>query len=275
MTKLLSSIFILLCLTVHSQKMTGTFNYKASYELGHQVDSTDIDSKKSETMVLYLGDQYSMFSSLGHAVEDSLMHYRDRSNKSMAAFSRIRAQIPNTEFNYKIFKDHTNQEIWFVEKFFKDKIKYQEELKPQNWQIHPETDTIAGYRAQKATTRFRGRNYTAWFTPEIPVPEGPYKFSGLPGLIVEVFDDQKHYHFKLKGFQELKPGVSQIIKEKDYLEMDKSEFSKIRDNFKRDPLSVMRSGGLKIHWSDEREMEAKKEFRERFKKENNPIELEN
>ena len=48
----------------------------------------------------------------------------------------------------------------------------------------------------------RGRNYHAWFAPEIPLNEGPWKFNGLPGLILEVYDTQDHYHFTLIGMQQ-------------------------------------------------------------------------
>ncbi|MUP44743.1 GLPGLI family protein [Gramella sp. BOM4] len=275
MHKIIGIILSLFGLIAYSQENESSFNYKAIYELTYHPDSTNLDLKRSENMVLYIGDHKSRFSSHGKAIEDSLMHYRDRNNKSMAAFYRIREQTPTTEFDYNLFKDHENEEIWFIEKIFKDKVKYREKLESQNWTITTETKEIAGYTANKASCKYRGRNYTAWFTPQIPIAEGPYKFYGLPGLIVEIYDDPQDYHFQLKGFQQLEPAVSQILEEEDYLQVKREDFEKIRDNFKRDPLSAMRTGGMKIHWSDEREMEAKKEFREKFKRENNPIELEN
>ena len=45
-----------------------------------------------------------------------------------------------------------------------------------------------------AKTTFKGRNYFAWYSIEIPINSGPYKFNGLPGLVVELFDSKKHYH---------------------------------------------------------------------------------
>lgn len=60
-----------------------------------------------------------------------------------------------------------------------------------NWEITNETKQIGKYTCHKATTKnFRGRNYEAWFTYDIPVPTGPWKFHGLPGLILEVHDDK-------------------------------------------------------------------------------------
>lgn len=267
-------VFSLVCLNLFSQEISGEFNYKAAYELTYQINSTDESSKKSESMVLYLGDKMSRFSSLGTAVGDSLSENRDKSNKSMAEFQRIRSMIPKTDFDYKIFKNYETGKIQFVEKIFKDKLKYEEPLKLQNWQIKPETKIIAGYSAQSAVTSFAGRNYTAWFTPEIPISDGPYKFNGLPGLILEISDDKNEYHFTLTNFQELEEPVSTLMDYTEYRLAQKTDFLKVKENFKRDPLKAMSNAGIKIGWAKGDEKKAKREMSEKFKKENNPIELE-
>jgi hypothetical protein len=61
------------------------------------------------------------------------------------------------------------------------------------------------YPCQKATATFKGRNYEAWFTQSIPFSDGPYKFSGLPGLILEIRDTQGHYVFQCVGIKKLQP----------------------------------------------------------------------
>lgn len=48
--------------------------------------------------------------------------------------------------------------------------------------------SILDYKCIKATTRFRGRDYTAWVTKELPINDGPWKFYGLPGLILQIED---------------------------------------------------------------------------------------
>ncbi|MDO5656623.1 MAG: GLPGLI family protein [Flavobacteriaceae bacterium] len=63
-----------------------------------------------------------------------------------------------------------------------------------NWDIKNEYKNIGGFACQQANTSFRGRNYTAWFTEEIPVDFGPMKFGGLPGLILEIYDDEGVIH---------------------------------------------------------------------------------
>lgn len=64
-----------------------------------------------------------------------------------------------------------------------------------NWQISTETKTIANYKTYKATTKFRGRVWEAWFAPDLAYPYGPWKLHSLPGLILEVYDDSKTYNY--------------------------------------------------------------------------------
>lgn len=75
----------------------------------------------------------------------------------------------------------------------RDNGRYTEEWPQMKWQLTGEKKTILGYNCQKATCRFRGRDFTAWFTPEIPVKGGPWKFGGLPGCILKVYDSDKLY----------------------------------------------------------------------------------
>lgn len=65
------------------------------------------------------------------------------------------------------------------------------------WNITTERQQILKYNCIKATTKFRGRDYEAWFTEDIPIPYGPWKFGGLPGLIIKVNDIENVYTFEL------------------------------------------------------------------------------
>lgn len=64
-----------------------------------------------------------------------------------------------------------------------------------SWTLHPDQKLVGNYICQKATTRFRGRDYTAWFSPDIPLSFGPWKLNGLPGLILEVSDATHQVYF--------------------------------------------------------------------------------
>ncbi|MBR1788054.1 MAG: GLPGLI family protein [Bacteroidaceae bacterium] len=75
--------------------------------------------------------------------------------------------------------------------------QYTEPMPKQQWMLKDEQQTIHGYRCQRATCHWRGRDYEAWFTTEVPIQRGPWKFGGLPGLIVKISDSKKEYNFEL------------------------------------------------------------------------------
>ena len=68
----------------------------------------------------------------------------------------------------------------------------------QEWELTSVQDTVAGMRCYQAKAHYGGRNYVAWYNPDIPISDGPYVFSGLPGLIVKISDEKNWYSFNLK-----------------------------------------------------------------------------
>lgn len=77
-----------------------------------------------------------------------------------------------------------------------ENLYYTENLPLFNWEIGTETATVCGYECLKSTCHWRGREFTTWFTPDIPVEYGPWKFGGLPGLIMKVSDNDGIYTFE-------------------------------------------------------------------------------
>src|SRR5690606_10407593 len=85
-----------------------------------------------------------------------------------------------------------NQLISKVDDF---KVYYiREDIPNFKWQLQEEYKNINGVNLQKATTHFRGRNYTAWCDLETPISIGPWKFNNLPGLAYEITDDNNEFY---------------------------------------------------------------------------------
>ncbi|GHU72365.1 hypothetical protein FACS189413_15350 [Bacteroidia bacterium] len=84
--------------------------------------------------------------------------------------------------------------------------QYSEEIPDISWEIYEDTLSIISYLCQKATCSFRGRNYTAWFCPDIPINNGPWKFGGLPGLILKIYDEQNDYVFECIDIKQYQNG---------------------------------------------------------------------
>jgi Protein of unknown function (Porph_ging). len=76
------------------------------------------------------------------------------------------------------------------------------------WEILPDSKVVLGYSCRKATCVFKGRTWNAWFTTDIPYSEGPWKFCGLPGLILQVEDERGWFSFICNAISNSKRGYS-------------------------------------------------------------------
>ena len=106
-----------------------------------------------------------------------------------------------SEIEYAIFKEPAKDFVFYHDIIGSLHYQYQEKAPLFTWKIMPVKKMVAGYECQQAFTSFGGRTWEAWFTRDIPVSEGPYKFYGLPGLIVKVRDTHDHYVFVLLSFE--------------------------------------------------------------------------
>ena len=79
----------------------------------------------------------------------------------------------------------------------------------QKWTLTDDTATVLGHQCQKAVCHWRGRDFEAWFAPDIPIRRGPWLFGGLPGLILKIYDKDRHYTFEAVS---IKRGKQPIIR---------------------------------------------------------------
>jgi len=86
-------------------------------------------------------------------------------------------------------KDYVKNILLCNQGMFNKVKNIKEKLPLQKWKLSGKTKTIKSLVCYKATTEFRGRKYTAWYTEDLPILGGPWKFDGLPGLIVQISSD--------------------------------------------------------------------------------------
>lgn len=118
--------------------------------------------------------------------------------------------------------------------------------KPElEWQTTSEKMDLLGYSCQKATCRFRGRNYEAWFTMQVPLNNGPWKFCGLPGLILKVSDSQGNFIFTAKQVSRLKEPM-EIVKYDlgGYEKVNRKEANAFIKRYVEDPYSVAKAASV-------------------------------
>jgi hypothetical protein len=78
---------------------------------------------------------------------------------------------------------------------------FEDSLFPMHWEPIAGERQVGEFKCKGATATFKGRTYTCWYSPEIPLPEGPWKLGGLPGLITEAYDDHDDLHFTLSELE--------------------------------------------------------------------------
>ncbi|MDE6521925.1 MAG: GLPGLI family protein [Muribaculaceae bacterium] len=111
-------------------------------------------------------------------------------------------EMPRKDGSYYITKSFPDKKLRYFDSVGLDKFVYEESPDKWNWTIMDSTKEILGYECVEATTNFHGRKWTVWFAPEIPVQNGPWKFDGLPGLILEAVSEGGQYRFEATGIQQ-------------------------------------------------------------------------
>jgi GLPGLI family protein len=103
---------------------------------------------------------------------------------------------------FKVIKFISDDKLIFDDQNFSARKKqYTDTLYPMVWTLVEAEKVINNVICHKATTQYKGRGYTAWYNPEIPISNGPWKLGGLPGLIVEACDNEDNLKFSLVEFR--------------------------------------------------------------------------
>ncbi len=166
---------------------------------------------------LQIGKKYIKYASYFMAQSDSL--YKEKIAKLPRNSQTVPMQRNGGKFPY-YWSEYQYDELYIKDgklteyaimplHLGREVCKYTENYPIQQWTLCNETKTILSYKCQKATCRWRGRDYEAWFTTEIPVRSGPWKFGGLPGLIVKIQDSKKEYTFECVKVEQTKRQIIQ------------------------------------------------------------------
>lgn len=195
-----------------------TAAFRILYKYTFQKDTIK-NTMADDRMVLLVGKSKSAFYSEYLFYRDSLYHCTDFMKKN------LRMYTPEVDsYIYKNLKDKTLQHIDVIAY---QQCYYEEEQPKFNWIIKSDTATILGVQCHKAECDSRGRHYISWFAPDIPIYNGPWKFEGLPGLIVEIWDSQNHHHFRAESIERIDEPLLRIHHAQDkYVVFDRSSFLK-------------------------------------------------
>ncbi len=197
------------------------------YKFSQQATKENTPIIITDTMALDIGKEWSVYYDFNKSRRDSLKDVFWKNNPiKQLSLSRdiddlqqrletkkesVRTIDKSRDERMSIFKQRNKQSIVVFDdapnagpgleyRYF----KLIENIPPQNWQITGDTTTILDYNCTKAVANFRGREYIACFTMDIPIAEGPWKLYGLPGLILKVEEKNQIFTFEAIGLQEVK-----------------------------------------------------------------------
>ncbi|MBL3546672.1 MULTISPECIES: GLPGLI family protein [Chryseobacterium] len=272
------------------------------YEYKFIPDSNHKEEVKKEMMLLDIDKKGSNYYSQDKFVADSIGRAElERQLKSGGGNISVNRREKPGQVSYKVTKEYPDFKTFLFKNISTDRYKVKEDKKPE-WKILSDKQKIGEYNAQKATTSFGGREWTAWFSTDLPFQDGPYKFYGLPGLIVKVEDATGSHSMTLVGNKTVKsvdaekdmqvPENVKILGFGKEIEVTKDQFKKAWKAYVNDPTKnmremMMKNGGdtntkfsFKVKTSDGKEIsdpnqvfrEMEKRTKESLQKDNNPIE---
>lgn len=149
----------------------------------------------------------------------------------------------DVNFTFVINKNLENKNIIYMDHILNGlnplMIAYQEPVELE-WKLTNEISTVQNYICQKAILQYGGRNWIAWFTTQIPIQDGPYKFHGLPGLIVKIHDNEFNYNWELEKIQSNKRNsfITPIFSNQKIKFMSKQEFENVFATYTKNPMQA-------------------------------------
>lgn len=272
------------------------------YEYKFIPDSNNKEDVKTEMMMLDIDKNGSSYYSRDKFVADSIGKAElEKQLKAGGGNISVNRRDRAGQVSYKVTKQYPDFKIYLFRNISTDKYKIKEDQKPE-WKILPEKQKIGAYQAQKAIASFGGREWTAWFTTDLPFQDGPYKFYGLPGLIVKLEDATGSHIMTMIGNKTINISAAETeMQIPDHvrvlgiggkeLEVTKDQFKKVWKAYVNDPTKnmremLMKNGdgntkvSFKVRTGDGKEIsdpnqvlrEMEKNTKEALKKDNNPIE---
>ena len=184
------SLFTLLSFNlVFSQSQSYSVKYRQILNLTPNVSA---DSTGEEVTLLHKGN--TSFYVRNRIESDTIKDDRIVTIKDDAN-PLDRRRIRKDRTGIGVYKDFDSSKLIIRELVGKSPYLITESFPKFDWHIEPDKKNIGGFDCQKATVTHKGRQYTAWFTTKIPSSDGPWKFYGLPGLILEIKDSERKVEF--------------------------------------------------------------------------------
>ena len=210
--KTIVSILLLASLAVRAaarEPVLDRAHMKCLYRYVYTFDTLK-NELRDDLLILQIGKEVSKCYSYYTFQCDSLRRTPDGAKVWSELFRRaiekdgIYGDFPHVRMSTYVYKNYPTGQMTITDRISLQDYCYVDSLHTQTWTMGDSTREVLGYTCQQATTDFRGRRWTAWFATDIPVSDGPWKLGGLPGLILEAYDEGQQHVFTAVGLERVK-----------------------------------------------------------------------
>jgi GLPGLI family protein len=192
---------LLSCTVIARAQKPDTAQLLVHYKFSHIRDTTNRQHPYTENMVLIIGKTAGAYKSYDKRLQDALFKKQVQEQMANSADGRVNIQRRASGSGTEYYQFPNGKKLARKEPLLFNSYLITDALPVIDWKISGDTATFGGLHCQKATTHFKGRDYTAWFSPDLPLHIGPWKLNGLPGVIVEAYDAKKEVDFKFDGIE--------------------------------------------------------------------------
>jgi GLPGLI family protein len=205
---------LILSVLVASAQKPDTAQILVHYKFTHVCDTSNRASAYTENMVLFVGKNASSYKSYDRQLQNELFKRQMQEAITNSADGNVRLDRHITGSGTEYYQFNSYKKLVRREATMMNSYIIDDALPVINWHISSDKANFAELHCQKATCRFKGRDYTAWFCADLPVHVGPWKLNGLPGVIVEAYDAKKEVVFKFDRVEKAVLGAPKPIKDR-------------------------------------------------------------
>ena len=211
-------------------------SYPSSYECLYEYKVKNPKSTTDTyTTILQIGRNCSCFMDYSAFQSDSVNAVPNSSTEEKKKY-QMQKMKNNLFFDQTVLQNYPQGEMSVYSVIPPDNYVYKEKLRSIQWSLVNETDTVCGYACKKATGEYGGRKWIVWYAPEIPATFGPWKFCGLPGLVMLAYDTENIHRFEAIAFRKASLPIA-IPDIPDVVTVERDKFVKSKNKFEENPIA--------------------------------------
>ncbi|MDC8003320.1 GLPGLI family protein [Aureisphaera galaxeae] len=268
---MISLVRIVLCFAflvpagVWAQDIKGIATYKSQRKVDVELDSTQMDDAMQKQLMAMLKKQFEKEFTLEFTNDESVYKEVPKLEEpGMGGNAWVQVEVVGSGGEGVLYKNLAENRYANQTESFSKLFLIKDAIEDREWKLEKETKNIGQYTCFKATTTYDRTvmrmvnsnengdkdskeeestetvTLTAWYTPQIPVKNGPENYDGLPGLILEIGDGDltilcsKVVLNPEKGLDIKEPSQGKKVSREEYREIMDKKMKEMNERYQSD-----------------------------------------